>query len=256
VSNQTTYRHLAESQGVVRPFDILLRMPAESRRLIAQTLDCPLGSLTDPEAESWFIINRDLRGLQARTHHLGEQLSPFSRNNNWWEIVTRTAIRCGVKFYPGLKDEEVERLLFEHLADLFVQRLAEADIRAIDEIAEANPEFCQAIASLRLSRNATRAVLTAIALATTRTGESLRDGAAKASDWIRSWSRTHTWTFSVSAGLRLMRQKLAEIYAAWQSRGLAEPPVGNTSKVCAALAAIFLQDLVDRTLEEFDAIGG
>ena len=80
-------------------------------------------------------------------------------------------------------------------------------------------------------------------------------GAAKASEWIRSWSRSHSWTFSVSVGLRLLRQKLGEIYRAWNSRGLAEPPVGNTSKVCAALAAIFLQDLVDRTLEEFDAIG-
>jgi hypothetical protein len=254
MADRSPHRAFAESQGVLRPFEILLRMPPEGRRLIAETLDCPLRARTDPEAEAWAIINRDLRGLQARTHHITEQLSPFSRNNNWWEIVTRTARRCGVKFYPGLKDEEVERLLFEHLSDLFVSHLPKDDIEAVDRIAETNPDFYQAIQSLRLSRNGMRAVLSAIAMATARTGDGLRDGAVKAGEWIRDWSRSHSWTFSVSAGLQLLRQKLTEVYRAWESRGLGEPLAGNTGKVCAALAAIFLQDLVDRTLDEFDTI--
>jgi hypothetical protein len=255
MSVKSAPRLLAESQGVVRPFEILLRMPAESRRLIAQTLDCPLAAEGDPETEAWSIINRDLRGLQARTHNITEQLSPFSRNNNWWEIVTRTAARCGLKFYPGLKDEEVERLLFEHLADLFVSRLPNDDLEAVDRIADANPEFFQAMRSLRLSRNGTRAVLSAIALAASMTGGSIRDGAAKAGEWLREHGGSHAWTTSVAAGLRMLRHELTVIYGAWKSRGLAEPPVGNTGKVCAALAAIFLQDLVDRTLEEFEAVG-
>ncbi len=255
MGTKSTYRKLAESQGVLRPFEILVRMAPEGRRLIAETLACTLPSKPDAEEEAWAIINRDLHGLQARTHHFTEQLSPFSRNNNWWEIVTRTAQRCGVKFYPGLKDEEVERLLFEHLADLFVARLPQDDIEAADRIAESNPEFFQAIQSLRLSRNATRALVSAIALAAARTGGSVRDGASKATEWIHEKIRLHTWTFSVSAGLRLLRQKLIEIFEAWETRGLAEPPGRSTGKVCAVLAAIFLQDLVDRTLEEFDAVG-
>ncbi len=96
------YRQLAQAQGVLRPYDILVRMHPSNRRLVADLLGCNLGPCIDPHAQAWRIINQNLRGLQARTHTLPEQLSPFARNNNWWEIVTRTARRLGVRFYPGL----------------------------------------------------------------------------------------------------------------------------------------------------------
>jgi hypothetical protein len=48
----------------------------------------PLAEAVEPRGRAWFIINHDLKGLQARSHHLVEKMSPFARNNNWWEIVT------------------------------------------------------------------------------------------------------------------------------------------------------------------------
>ncbi|MEW6742398.1 MAG: hypothetical protein AB1486_06535 [Planctomycetota bacterium] len=248
------YRELAESQGVLRPFRILVRMPEESRRLMARSLGCRLPPTADPEEEAWAIINRDLRGLQARTHRLTEKLVPFSRNASWWDIVTRMARRCGVKFYNGLKDEEVERLLFERLSELFVANLVRDDLDAVEQLAQTNPEFRQALESLQLSPNGTRAVLWAVALATGRADGNIQDAARRASDWIREkihWS----WTVPVTAGLRLLRQKLTGVNEAWASRGFAKPAVGNTAKVCSALAAIYFYDLVERTLEQVETLG-
>ena len=166
MTTPSTYRRLAQAQGVVRPFDILVRMEPAGRKLVADLLRCNLRHYETPHAQAWRIINQNLRGLQARTHTLPEQLTPFSRNNNWWEILTRTARRIGIKFYPGVGEKEVERLLFERFAEGFVKTNVSTQTDAVDSLAEGIPVLKQVMASMRLSRDATRTVLSAIAMGT------------------------------------------------------------------------------------------
>jgi hypothetical protein len=250
-----TYRGHAQAQGVLRPFEILVRMPHEGRRLIADLLHCEFRPFESPDAQAWRIINQNLRGLQARTHRLPEQLSPFARNNNWWEIVTRTARRLGIEFYPGLRDQEVEALLFERLADLFVQEHLADGQDAVDVLTESHPEFAHALRSLRLSRNGARTVLSAIAMAAARADESLRESLQKVGEWIRSGLRW-SWTATISSCLSLLQQQSTEIYRTWLRCGFSRRLTSNSARVSAAVAVIYFQDLVDRTLEEFELVRG
>lgn len=244
-----TYLALADAQGVVRPFEILVRMPHDGRCLIANLLACEFRPFEPPEAQAWRIINQNLRGLQARTHRLPEQLSPFSRNNNWWEIVTRTARGLNVKFYPGLRDQDVEALLFERLSDLFVQEHFADGAEVVEAIERSNPEFVQAISSLRLSPNGRRTVVSAIGMAAVRADESLREGVQKVSDWIRHGIRW-SWTATISTSLKLVKQQSTDIYRTWVKRGFGKRLKSNSARVSAAVAVIYFHDLVDRTLEE------
>lgn len=246
-------RERAEAQGVSRPFDILVRMSPQSRRLVADVLDCRIDSGMTADEQAWRIINQDLRGLQARTHTIPEQLTPFSPNNTWWDIVTRTARRLGVKFYPGMKDEEVERLLFERLAEEFLHHNLHDEAHAIEQLATDHPEFEEAIRSLRLSPGATRTVLSSMVLATLRADQSLRDGAQTLSVWIR---KHLGWAFyaSISSCLKLVQERLIGIYHTWALHGFTGRAHGNRDRVCTALAVIYFQDLLDRTLDEFETI--
>ncbi len=244
----STYRSLAVSQGVVRPFDILLRMGDANRRLVAGLLGCNLDTSIDPQAQAWRIINQNLRGLQARTHTLPEQITPFSRNNNWWEIVTRTAQRNGISFYPGVEEAEVERLVFERFARDFVQADVMREADAVDSLADAHPVLRQVMASLELSRDATLSVLSGIAFATARADDSLRDGCYRAADWFRGHLRW-PWAVSISSGLGLLQEKLTDIYGSWAKRCRNS---GTAAKVATAVAMIYFQDLIDRSMDEFD----
>lgn len=240
------YRGLAEAQGVARPFDILVRMHPASRRLIADLLGCRLGHTLDPYAQAWRVINQNLRGLQARTHTLPEQLTPFSRNNNWWEIVTRTARRLGVRFYPGVPEQEVERLVFERFAQSFAQTNVSPERDIVDSLAEASPDLQQAMVSMRLSADASRSVLSALAIATAPDDPDLREGCQSVRDWLRAYLRW-SWAVSISSGLSMLHGKLTDVYTGWTSRY-----AGRFGKVSAAVAVIYFQDLVDRTIDEFD----
>ncbi len=243
----------AEAQGVTRPFDILVRMSPQSRRLVAELLECDIDGLDDAEEQAWRIINQNLRGLQARTHTLPEQLTPFSPNNTWWDIVTRTARRIGVKFYPGMKDEEVERLLFERLAAEFYRRDLLPEAEAIDQLALSHPDFAQAIQSLRLSPEATSTVMSSLVFATVRADQGVRDGVNNVSIWLLSHLRWVSYA-SMSAGLRLIHERLTGIYHAWASRWAFGRAHSNRARVCTALAVIYFQDLIERTLDEFETV--
>jgi hypothetical protein len=242
---------LAQSQGVERPFRILLRMPEASRLLIGRLLGCSLRAGDLPEMQAWRLINQNLHGLQARTHRLHEQLSPFARNNNWWEIVTRTARRCGLRFYPGLKDEEVERLLFDHLAGEYIRRHVE---RAEDPdrfLAELDPNLGRAITSLELSQNGTRALVASLTRVAAGSTNDPREGANRLSDWLRR-TVPRSWTTSISVGLRVLQQRLGNIYESWARHGLVPWARSNYGRVSTVLAVIYLHDLVERTREQFD----
>lgn len=244
-------RSAARRQGVERPFDILVRMAPESRRIVADVLGTRIDRDARPEDQAWRIINESLRGLQARTHSLQAQLTPFSRNHNWWEIVTRAAGWLGIRWYPGLKDEEVERLVFERFAEAFVEQNLAHDVEAIEGLVVRNTDFDLAIRALRLSRNGARTVWSALVLGTLRADQGLREGVAKIGDWLCHHLRW-AWPAPMSSGLRLLHQRLAGVFHALVSRAGAEPRSRNAQRVCTALALIYFQDLVDRTLAEVE----
>jgi len=247
-------QRLAEAQGVERPFGILLRMPEASRLLIGRLLGCTLRCGESPEQQAWRIINQNLRGLQARTHRLTEQLSPFARNNNWWEIVTRTARRWGLRFYPGLKDEEVERLLFEHQAAEFVRRELPRGEDAGQSLAELHPLLSRAIASLGLSDDGTRALVAALLRGAAAAPADAHDGASRLTAWLKA-TTPWLWTTSISTGLQRLQQRLGDVYEAWLAQRSPACASVNYGKVGLALAAIHLHGLVERTCEQFDLAG-
>jgi hypothetical protein len=188
-----------------------------------------------------------LRGLQARTHTLPEQLSPFSRNNNWWEIVTRTAHRQHIRFYPGVSETEVERLVFERFAASFAAASAPPELEAVDSVATADPVLPQLMRALRLSRAASRSVLSGLALATGRADGALRDGCQRLAQWFRRHLRW-SWALSISQGLQLLHPKLTDLFASWIDWSRR---VDATARISAVVAIIYFQDLVDRTLDEY-----
>lgn len=250
---ESDFRSLAELQGVQRPFEILSRMPPESRRLIADLLGCSLHAARTAEEQAWRIINKSLWGLQARTHSLHAQLTPFSRNHNWWQIVARAADWLGVHTESGLTDQQLERRVFEHLAKSFVQRNLRGGEDVVDALAENNFDFDRAIRSLRLSRDGGHAVWSALVMATIRADQSLRDGAWKIGDWLCAGLRW-AWPAPLTIGLRLLQQRLGGVYCAWVAHGFLGRRTSNRNRVCAALAVIFFQDLVERTLDEVETL--
>lgn len=252
-SDRRVIEELVQAQGVERPFRILLRMPETNRLALGRLLGCDVQAGEAPETQSWRLINQNLRGLQARTHHLHEQLTPFSRNNNWWEIVTRTAKGLGLRFYAGLKDEEIERLLFDHFAAEYSQRHIQRGEDPDQFLAELHPNLGRAIASLGLSRDGTRALVAALLRAAAGPPGDPREGSNRLADWLRRampWS----WTTSISQGLRALQQRLGDIHGTWVAKARLGG-AGNYSKVSAALALIYLHDVVERTLAQFDLVG-
>ncbi len=269
--------HLVAAQGVDRPFRILLRMPEANRIALANLLDCDVVAGEPAELQSWRLINQNLRGLQARTHRLHETLSPFARNNNWWEIVTRTAQRLGLRFQAGMKDEEVERLLFDHLAAEFVRTHVRKEDDPDQFLAELHPNLSRAIASLGLSHTGKQmlvATLLRAAAFDADGGGDPREGHNRLSDWLRR-TMPWTWTTSISLGLRLLQQRLGDIHVAiaggTRARRIHSSPVlplaphprapwrgllRNYEKVGTALMVIHLHDVVERALEQFDIVGG
>jgi len=260
-SDRRAIAPLVAAQGVERPFHILVRMPEASRLALGRLLGCTLVAGDPAEVQAWRLINENLRGLQARTHWLHEQLSPFARNNNWWEIVTRTARRLGLPFYSGMKDEEVERLLFDHLAAEFVHQ----HVRSGDDhdrfLAELHPNLGRAIASLGLSHDGTQMLVAALLRAAAGAAADAADAAVdpreghnRLGDWLRR-AMPWTWTTSICLGLRLLQQRLGDVLEALAVRTGRTLRGDNYARVGTALVVIHLHDVVERTLEQFDVVG-
>ena len=247
------FRHLAEIQGVERPFTILSRMAPESRRLVADVLGCSLVSSRDPEEQAWRILNQNLRGLQARTHSFQAQLTPFSRNHTWCEILTRAAGWVGIRPDPDQGHEVLERLVFERLAEMFVQRNLPTESAILDALAATNVDFDRALNHLSLGRHGARAVWSALVMATIRADQGLREGAGKIGDWLCAGLRW-AWPAPLTIGLRLLQQRLAGVFHAWATRGFFGRRRTNSDRVCTALALIYLQDAVERALDEVETL--
>lgn len=244
----SSYRERAYREGVQRPFEILVGMAPGARREIGDILGCRLRAEASPEAEAWSIINHDLRGLQARTHHLAEKMSPFSRNNNWWEIVTRTASRMKIRFYPGIRDVDVEQLIFEH-ASAAAMRRWQAQDRELQKIASVNRSLTESL-SYVLPPNVARFVLYACACRSAkRDAERHEERISRALAWMSEHFVPPALTFSMAAGLRFLRERFREIVRFWRDSDAFGARGSSQGKLVSAIAAIYLFDLVQRELD-------
>lgn len=252
---QRSFRRKAEEQGVERPFAILRSMGTGLRERMASLLGLriPREKRGDPDAESWIIINRDLRGLQARTHSIPETFSPFARSSNWWEIVCRTARRLWIRFYPGLPDYEVERLILERTAQLTVSQLGREEISTLDDLAGRLSGFRLTVSALELSEDAIRLILVGLWRASAGAGAMTRAGAAQAAAWINERMQRYGFMPSVTRGLRFLRESMDGIFASWTEipmRGRQRR--SSLRRLALAISAIHLQDVVERRLCEYE----
>jgi|SoiMethySBSTD1v2_1073268.scaffolds.fasta_scaffold245249_2 hypothetical protein len=248
------YAAFARAQSVVRPFEILVRMPAERRALLARVLGCRIDPTAAPENQAWRIINKNLVGLQARSHRLPEQLSPFARNSTWWEIVTRCARAGGLRFDPGLCEEAIERLLFERCAAAYVSRGPERGDDVIAALPVRHPQIDAAMRALRLSADGTRAFSLALLRSLGGIESDLRESMNRLADRLRpalGW----WWVTSISTGLGFLQQVLTSVFDQWIRGGLLGGRRRPLDRVAAAVVLIHMQDLVDRTLAEFELAG-
>lgn len=251
--HRSSCERLAQLEGVERPFRILVRMPQDARMRVAQLLGCWVHEADAPDRQAWRIINQSLRGLQARTHHLGEQLTPFSRNNDWRRILERAARRCGLELDAGLDAQVLERRLFEHLADAWVrQHLLHDDPEQL--LNQLHPNLDRAIRSLGLSRNGRSAIVVGLLHAMDHARKDPREGMNRLTDFLRL-AMPWTWTTSISTGCRILSQRAWEICEAWLVHGLGPWARTNYGRVCAVLVALHLYSVLEETGEQFDLAG-
>lgn len=117
-------------------------MEPEERNNIREVLDFNFGvNSGNAEAESWDIINCDLRGLQARCHFWYEKASPFASNCTWREILYRCA-------YYGLSmtnvsehdsEYELEQAVMQALYQRIEKTLSQQEKSEIAKILINNP---------------------------------------------------------------------------------------------------------------------
>ena len=139
---------------MLRPFEILTSMDAESRARIAAHLGVRLERLGgDAQAEAWAILHRDLLGMQARGHVAIERLLPL-RNITWREMLQRTARWCRLPADGSVDD--LERRIVEAFADRIVATWRPEEVSLSDAMAQAEPWVLRLRERLELSRNGVR----------------------------------------------------------------------------------------------------
>lgn len=98
VSKESKFKTMANAAGMLEPFLILVTMVPEERNLIANSLGWT--NITEDHysvqnkyythEESWLIINKNLKGIQARINTTKEKLAFFIGNPTWYEVLVRT----------------------------------------------------------------------------------------------------------------------------------------------------------------------
>jgi len=245
----------AKSQGVDRPFEILRSMGTRLRERLAESLGLriPPEDLGDPDAESWIIIHRDRKGLQARTHLLPETISPFARCNNWWEILCRTARWLWIRFYPGVSEYAVERMILERTAQIAVSELPKEEVSSLDDLAGRLSGFRMTMGALELSEDAVRLVVAGLLRAYREAGEGTREGVAQAAAWLNERIQSHGFMPTITRGLQFLRESLDNMYDYWEELCLKGCRRGTrVRKLALAISTIHLQDVLERGLYEHE----
>jgi hypothetical protein len=235
-------------------------MDHDVRGQVARCLGLTLATFgDDPARQSWRILNRDRIGLQARTHHLLQMASPFARNNGWREILVSTARRHGLAFDPDMRETDIEKIIFEHVADRLVAGMARSELLELDGLIDASPALVHALSSINLSQNAMRIVFKGL-----RRSDMIEvavrgpDPAPSPSPAVEFGQRIHRylgapfWGPSISRGIRLVRERLSFVSSALCDACLAL--ARGRHRVLPAISLIYLQDLVDASLDEFESV--
>ncbi len=241
----------ARFEGVFRPFQILSVMATDLRTELAKWLGVAFRRPGEAIVEAWEIIHRDRLGLQARTHSLSEIISPLARNNNWSEILLRTAARLRIPVDPSLPAQKIEKAIFDHLSRNFVSTLGADGEKAVEDLSDRAPALTYCLATSGLSWNGIRMVLAGILHATERAGWKTADGVLRAADWINERVAAGAVLPSVSRGLSAVRSILREAFLGWRESGFLDRILrGQERRTVPVIATIYLEAAVDENLDE------
>jgi len=93
---QSEEKNLAQSNGMMRPFLILASMHPAARQQVADLLSMSIYGpelANDGHKESWELISKNRKGMQAKSMHSLESLNPvnWKRGNgsHWFQVVYR-----------------------------------------------------------------------------------------------------------------------------------------------------------------------
>lgn len=248
---------LARRQGVQRPFRILVSMPAETRRHLAALLGVRLPHRRlSPPAEAWRIINADLFGLQARSHGPREQLLPYARNHNWWEILLTAARRLELRVYPGLAERDVERLVFAAAARRVLEHLPPEELKELDRLADEEPDLAFTLRELGLSRDGVRLVLAGLGrVARSRLGEAGRALRRAVRTYLERGMEAAGRMPSVARSLRFVKERYLSLVMAWCSMEALWSGLGRArARFLTAVVTLHLHSLLEDGLDEAELL--
>jgi hypothetical protein len=249
---ESRYRKRAREQGVERPLKLLASMPHDVRHHLAGVLGVSLGRQDDPEAEAWALINRDLRGLQARSHGPREQLVPGWPNHNWWQILLSAARKLGLEIYPGLSEREVERMVFDEAAAQVIERLDALEVAELDRTASEDPFLSFPLRMAGVSRDGLRLVLAAV-----RRVARLRREAPEASlsSYLREGISRRERMPSLGRSLRFLRSRFHALVVAFTSMDALTGALGRArARPMAVFVTLYLHSLLEEGIDEAEAL--
>jgi len=108
MTRESPTRHLADKEGVIRPFIFLASMSSHHRAMLAIQLGwCPFAeeAFGDPHEEAWAIINKKGLGLRARCVRGIQKVNPFATPLDWVGILNHVAQTLYVPSYMAWQDE-------------------------------------------------------------------------------------------------------------------------------------------------------
>eukprot|EP00282_Hemiselmis_andersenii_P005793 CAMPEP_0114127876 /NCGR_PEP_ID=MMETSP0043_2-20121206/10630_1 /TAXON_ID=464988 /ORGANISM="Hemiselmis andersenii, Strain CCMP644" /LENGTH=450 /DNA_ID=CAMNT_0001221023 /DNA_START=51 /DNA_END=1403 /DNA_ORIENTATION=+ len=108
MTRESPYRHMAQKEGLIRPFVCLVSMSCQHRCLMAIQLGwCPISDegFGDPHEESWNILSKKGLGLRARCVGGLNKLNPFAPLLDWVGVLNHVASTLYVPSYMSWNDE-------------------------------------------------------------------------------------------------------------------------------------------------------
>jgi len=108
MTRESPQRHLAQKEGLIRPFLYLVSMTPQHRALLAIQLGwCPIAQegFGDPHEEAWQILNKSGMGVRARCVRGINKMNPFAGAFDWVGILNHVASTLYVPSYMSWADE-------------------------------------------------------------------------------------------------------------------------------------------------------
>jgi len=131
LSRPSQEKEWARLHGVIRPFLLLVAMPAAFRSQISNALGWSIfveEYFGDPHAEARAILDKTSQGIISRSTKSHERVNPLARNCNWWDILSRS-IETSFHDTVSIPDKD-----YEDMAEQCKGEANDADVRDLEEV--------------------------------------------------------------------------------------------------------------------------